>query len=170
MSMESSDFGARDYSDGMTKQSFRDSCDINKIIKKAQVAGSLSHLLKYDKAVYGEFTGVDLLTAYQQVERAQEIFNDLPSEVRAEFDQDAFKFAAFASDPRNIDRLDELLPAIAQPGDYRFPKPGDPPPVAPEKPSATSSAAEQPAVAGGPTSSAGEEPAPSDGASASSST
>lgn len=114
----------KDYSDGMTKQSFKDSTDINKIIAKSQVSDGLSHAMKYDKAQYGEFTGVDLLGAFQQIERAEKIFSDLPSEVRREFDQDAFKFAAFASDPANINRLETLLPAIAKPGRY-FPKPGD---------------------------------------------
>ena len=105
-----------------TKQAFKDSADINKILQKAQTAGGLSHALKYDKAVYGEFTGVDLLGAYQQLERAQQIFDDLPSEVRKEFDHSAIKFAGYASDPANIDRLAELLPAIAKPGAY-FPNP-----------------------------------------------
>lgn len=128
MSHEASDFGPiTDYGESMTKQSFKDSCDINKIIKKAQVSGGLSHALKYDSAVYGEFTGVDLLGAYEQVQRAQTIFDDLPSEVRREFDNDAFKFAAYASDPANVERLPELLPAIAEPGDMRWPAPGDEP-------------------------------------------
>ncbi len=121
---------AKKYDDGRTKQSFKDSTDINKIIKKAQKAGGLAHALKYDKAVYGEFTNVDLLGAYAQCNRAIGIFADLPAEVRSEFDQDAFKFAGFASDPANIDRLVKLLPAIAEPGDYAFPKAGaDQPPV-----------------------------------------
>ena len=106
----------KDYSDGMTKQSYADSTDINKILKKAQREGSISHLQKYDKAVYGEFTGVDLLGAYEQAGRAQAIFDDLPSEIRREFNNDAFKFAGFASDPANIDKLDKIFPALAEPG------------------------------------------------------
>ena len=106
------------YDDGRTKQSFKDSTDINKMLAKAQREGSIAHLNKYPSAVYGEFTGVDLLGAFQQVERAQAIFADLPSEVRKEFAGDAFKFAAYASDPANIDRLEELIPAIAKPGRY----------------------------------------------------
>lgn len=110
------------YDDGRTKQSFKDSCDINKILKIAQKSGTISHLLKYDEQVYGEFTGVDLLGAYAQVSRAQEIFSDLPSEIRREFGNDALKFAGFASDPSNIDRLAKLFPALAEPGRY-FPNP-----------------------------------------------
>ena len=112
----------RSYDDGRTKQSFKDSTDINKILKKAQKAGSLAHLQKYDKAVYGEFENYDLLEAMQKVDRANEIFNDLPAEIRSEFKHDALAFAKFASDPSNNDRLQELLPAIAEPGQF-FPNP-----------------------------------------------
>ncbi len=122
------------YKDGRTKQSFKDSTDINKIVAKAQVAGGLAHALKYPAPVYGEFTGVDLLSAFEQISRARVIFNDLPAEVRSEFDQDAFKFAGFASDPANIDRLQELIPALAKPGEYVFVKAGDEPAAAPVAP------------------------------------
>lgn len=112
----------KDYSDGMTKQSFKDQCDINNILKKAQRTGSLAHVQKYPTAVYAEFDGVDLLGAFERAERAKQIFADLPSEVRSEFDQDPFAFVKFAADPENIGRLAELLPAIAEPGRY-FPNP-----------------------------------------------
>ena len=78
MSMKSSDFSERVYDDGRTKQAFKDSTDINKIIAKAQKAGTLAHLQKYDKAVYGEFENYDLLEAYNKLNRANEIFADLP--------------------------------------------------------------------------------------------
>lgn len=107
-----------EFDDGRTKQSFADSCDINKILKKAQKAGGLSHVLKYPEAVYGEFEGYDLLEAYGKLNRAQEIFNDLPSEVRREFEGDALRFAAYASNPENNKRLKELIPAIAEPGNF----------------------------------------------------
>lgn len=112
-----------EYNDGRTKQSFKDQCDINKILKKAQKAGSLAHVQKYEKAVYGEFNGeFDLLTAQNQIIRANEIFQDLPSEVRREFGNDALKFVQFAGDPANNEKLEELLPALAEPGAY-FPNP-----------------------------------------------
>jgi hypothetical protein len=52
------------YEDGLTKQAFKDSCDINKLLKKASKQGSLAHLIKHPEGVYGEFDGeFDLLTA-----------------------------------------------------------------------------------------------------------
>lgn len=109
--------------DDRAVQSFKDQCDINKMLKKAQTAGSLSHLMKYPEATYGEFDGeFDLLTAKARIQRANDIFADLPSEMRAEFNNDALSFVRFAGDPANNDRLRELFPAIAAPGSY-FPNP-----------------------------------------------
>ena len=105
-----------------TKQAFKDTTDVNKILDRAQKAGSLAHVQKYDSAEYGEFEGYDLLEAHRRVTKAQQIFNDLPSEIRSEFGGDAFKFAEYASNPENINRLPELLPAIAKP-DRFFPNP-----------------------------------------------
>ena len=122
MSMESSDFGDRDYSDGRTKQSFKDSCDINRIVRRAAKAGTLSHLQKYPEPVYGEFDGTDLLEAHGRIQRARKIFDDLPSEVKREFNQDAFAFVEFAGNPENNHRLKEILPALARPGDF-YPNP-----------------------------------------------
>lgn len=106
-----------------TKQAFKDECDINQILKRAQREGSLSHVQKYPKAVYGEFDGeFDLLTATGKIARAEEIFRDLPSEIRSEFGNNALAFVKFAGDPANNSKLVELLPALAEPGRY-FPNP-----------------------------------------------
>ena len=106
------------YSDGMTKQAFKDQTDINKILQRAQKTGTISHLAKYGP-VYGDFTDIDdLLTAHQRLARAQEIFSELPSEVRREFDQDPAGFFNFVNDPANRERLKEVLPEIAKAGGY----------------------------------------------------
>lgn len=150
--------GKKKYDDGRTKQAFADSTDINKLLKKAMIGGSISHLIKYPELTYGEFDGdFDLLTAHAKIDRANEIFNELPSEVRKEFGNDALAFVTYAANPDNNARLAELLPAIAEPGAY-FPNPvqrggvgagaatappaevpADPPPAAPESPPAAGS-------------------------------
>ena len=112
-----------EYKDGRTKQSFKDQCDINKILKKAAVKGGLSHVQKYPEAIYGEFDqDVDLLTARNRIAQADKIFMDLPAEVRREFNNDALAFIQYAGHPDNAGKLTELIPEIAQPGDY-FPNP-----------------------------------------------
>lgn len=108
------------YDDGRTKQAFKDSCDINKILKKHAKAGTLSHLTEYG-GQYGDFSGFDFFEAQNTLARAREIFDALPSEVRKDFGNQPANFFEFANDPANVDRLDELLPQVAEPGSY-FPR------------------------------------------------
>lgn len=115
--------GIKDWGPGMTKQAFKDQCDINKMLSKAQREGSLAHLQKYPAPVYGEFDGeFTLQDAVGQIDKANVIFDALPSEIRREFDNNAMSFVSFAADPANNGRLRELLPALAKPGNY-FPNP-----------------------------------------------
>ena len=112
----------KDYSDGRTKQSFKDSTDINKILKKAQKVGSLSHLQKHG-AFYGDFANApkDLFEARELLARGEQIFAELPSEVRKEFGNDPLNYYQFVNDPKNAGDLERVLPAIAEPGKY-FPQ------------------------------------------------
>ena len=100
----------------MTKQSFKDSTDINKLLDRAAKGESLAHLQKHG-AMYGDFTDIpDLLTAQSRLQAGQAIFQDLPAEVRKEFDQDMGKFFTWVNDPANKDSLAEKIPALAQRG------------------------------------------------------
>lgn len=109
-------FNSDFYPDGRTKQAFKDQTDINKILKKAQRLGSLSHLVKHG-AHYGDYSDVpSLLEAHERIRAGQRVFEDLPSEVKREFNNDQFKFFAFVNDPANADRLRTVLPALAAPG------------------------------------------------------
>ena len=111
--------GDKDYSDGRTKQSFKDETDINKILRKAQKAGTLSHLQRHG-AVYADFSDVpDLLTAHNRIKQGQEMFSELPSEVKKEFGNDMFAFFEYVNDPANAGNLAEKLPELAQPGRQR---------------------------------------------------
>lgn len=113
-----------EYKDGMTKQSFKDSTDINKILDKARKGHAISHVNRFG-AEYGDFTDMpDLLTAHERLKRAQEIFDELPAEVKREFGQDPQSFFAFANDPKNSAKLAEVLPQITETGNYKFPGKG----------------------------------------------
>lgn len=104
------------YDDGQTKQSFRDSTNINKILARAAKGDTISHLAKYG-AVYGDFSEIDdLLSARSKLDRGMQIFKELPGEIRKEFDQDPGKFFRFVNDPGNAEKLGEVLPHLAQPG------------------------------------------------------
>lgn len=101
---------------GMTKQSFKDSTDINKILARAARGESISHLQRHG-AVYADFSDIaDLMHAYDRLEKGKQIFAELPAEVRKEFNQSPFEFFTFVNDPENRDQLDRVLPDLARPG------------------------------------------------------
>lgn len=108
-----------DYSkDGRTKQTFKAETDINTILKRFSSKGVISHLAKF-KPQYGDFGGsYDFAESLDKLNKGQGIFDALPSEVRREFDQDPGKFFDYVNDPGNSERLDELMPEIAERGDY----------------------------------------------------
>lgn len=116
---ENGEFYFPDYErPGRTKQSFKDSTDINRILRKAQKTGTISHLNRFG-GEYGDYTDMpDLLTAQNRLARAKEIFDNLPSEVKRDFNQNPAEFFAFVNDPANVDRLEEILPQVAESGDY----------------------------------------------------
>lgn len=103
------------YDDGRTKQAFKEDTEINTMLRRHQVAGTMSHLEAYG-GEYGDFAGVDLLTAHQNINRGRQIFDALPSEVRKEFRNNPSEFFSYVNDPENVDRIAELLPVIAEPG------------------------------------------------------
>lgn len=113
---ENGEFLVRDYSDGRTKQSFKDDTDINKLLERSAKGDSLSHLAKHG-AIYADFTDIDdLMTAHARLTRGIAIFNELPGEVRREFNQSPQAFFKYVNDPDNVDRLSEVLPGLAKRG------------------------------------------------------
>lgn len=107
---------AEHYKDGRTKQAFKDETDINKILARAAKGNTISHLAKHG-AMYGDFSDIDdLLTAHQRLAKGQEIFDALPGEVKREFGNNVGRFFNFVNDPANIERLPEILPGLAAPG------------------------------------------------------
>lgn len=117
---------ASDYKDGRTKQSFKDETDINIIMKRAQKSGTISHLNKY-QPLYGDFSEFDFFAAQLKLAEGREIFDALPPELRNEFNQEPAAFFDYVNDPANKDRLDKLLPALAEPGRQNIAVGGDPP-------------------------------------------
>ena len=105
--------------ESITKQSFKDQCDINRVLDRARTGAGLSHLANYG-GMYGDFSSWDERTyedMQAQLANAVTIFNDLPAELRSvEFQNNPGKFFAFVNDPANADRLEELFPVLSQPG------------------------------------------------------
>lgn len=120
------------YEDGRTKQAFKDECDIHKIIARASKVGTLSHLERHG-AFYADFSGFDFTEAQLTLARGKTIFEQLPAEVRREFKHDPAQFFEFVNAPENVDRLHEVLPALARPG-TQLPTVNAGKPVSPAKP------------------------------------
>ncbi len=136
----------RKYSQhGRTKQSQKNQCDINKLLEKAARSGSLSHLDKFE-ARYGDFSDFDFTEHAIKMAEGQTIFENLPGEVKREFDQSPDKFFKFVTDPQNAEKLPELLPAIANRGEY-FPPIGIIQTRAPDAPETPTTGATPPQAA-----------------------
>lgn len=95
------------FLDGVTKQSFKDECDINSIVKKALKSGLLPD--GNVNPIYGDFSDVkDYQEGLNVVLRAEAQFNALPAHVRNKFQNDPAKFLEFANNPENGREMVEL--------------------------------------------------------------
>lgn len=92
---------------GRTKQSFKAECDINQILARFLKTGVLDFVQK-NKPRYGDVTGLDYQSAVLKVAGAKTMFNELPSQLRARFDNDPGTFLSFIEDERNLDEAVEL--------------------------------------------------------------
>jgi len=92
----------------MTKQSFRDACDINKILPAAIKTGLLTHVNAAQGSVRDLSEAVDYKTGLDLINKAQEAFMELPAPVRREYDNDPGKLLEAVDDPDQQDRLVEL--------------------------------------------------------------
>ncbi|AXL15307.1 internal scaffolding protein [Microviridae sp.] len=91
----------------MTKQSFKDECNINKIMDKFQKTGAINHYASHEPT-YGDATPGDLLNAQLIISNANSMFEELPSSIRKKFDNDPAKFLEFVQDERNQEEMIEL--------------------------------------------------------------
>lgn len=97
----------------LTRQEFRDECDINEIMRRYQRDGVVSHVTTREP-MYQDFTQYpDLQESMNYIRDAEMAFLSLPSAVRREFDNDPVKFVQFAAEPKNGERLVEL--GLAEP-------------------------------------------------------
>lgn len=90
----------------MCQQHFKEECDINNILKKFTLTGLLPNV---GPGVYADITeDVDYRTALETIMNADEMFSQLPSTIRKEFDNDPAKYLDFVHNPANLERGIEL--------------------------------------------------------------
>ncbi len=121
-----------EYTDGRTKQSFKNETDVNAIIEKHTRMGTLSHLEQWG-GNYGDWGDFNFQDAQNQIASANSMFEQLPSGVRNQFNNSPEQFLKFVNDPDNKDELAKKLPELAAPGHMPLPQNKDkidPEPVA----------------------------------------
>lgn len=88
-------------SPSLTKQSFKEECDINNILKRWRKTGELTHLATRQPS-YGDFTNADdYLSATLKVHAAQADFDSLSARIRERMKNDPAELLAFLADPAN---------------------------------------------------------------------
>lgn len=89
-------------------QSFKEECDINRIMKRFETTGVLPEMIKTNPR-YGDFSNVpDFQQSMDIVNKAVEQFESLSSRVRRRFNNDPQEFLAFATDPSNMEEMVQL--------------------------------------------------------------
>jgi len=87
----------------MTKQSFREECDINRIVAKSVQDGFLDSL-RTSEPLYADVSAVpDYQSALNTVIAARDRFMEMPAEVRERFANDPGRMVDFISRPENVE-------------------------------------------------------------------
>lgn len=107
------DVGTKDYSeihnpkDALTEQSHQNSCDINLILAQFMETGIMPNM-KNNNPQYADVSGIDFQDIQNQLANAKTLFEELPDHVKAQFDNEPFKFLAFAENPENNQALVDM--------------------------------------------------------------
>lgn len=90
-----------------TKQNHAKQCDINNIMKRYHKTGLLEHSRKHSPE-YGFATSEDFNTSMNIITKANEMFEDLPSDIRTRFQNDPGQFLDFVDDENNAQEMFDL--------------------------------------------------------------
>lgn len=90
-----------------TKQSFKDECDINRIMARYAATGTLDFVNRRE-AQFLDVSDIDFQNAMQIVTQSREAFMTLPSIVRDRFNNDPAQLLGFLSDESNREEAVKL--------------------------------------------------------------
>lgn len=96
----------------LARQDMKEESDINNIMARYKKTGLVDHVMRHE-GQYGEFAAIDYHEAMNAVIEAQDMFQTVPSEIRAKFNNDPGAFLAYVTSPDNEEGMRELglLPA-----------------------------------------------------------
>jgi len=100
-------YAMTEFSPSITKQEFADESDINTIMARYQVTGTVPQNPDRQPFYVDAVDIPDYMEAQNILIGARDSFAALPAKVRREFDNDPAQFVAFANDPANADKLAE---------------------------------------------------------------
>ncbi len=89
------------------QQQFKEDCDINTIMKRYNKTGLIDHVAQHQPE-YGFATPQQYHQSMNIIAQAESMFNDLPSGLRNEFQNNPQAFLEFVQDPKNAERAKEL--------------------------------------------------------------
>lgn len=92
---------------GLTEQAHKQECDMNYILADYHRTGLLKHAARY-KGEYDDFSEADFQTAMYVVTEAQQMFDQLPANMRKRFDNEPGKFLAFVGNSENEAEMRKL--------------------------------------------------------------
>lgn len=101
--------------ESLTRQEFKQECDINTIIDQFGIGENPIEQQKWIENIDIVDATSDYQTALNQLIEAQDQFMSLPARVRSRFDNDPAKFVDFVSDSSNVDEMVSLGLAIIRP-------------------------------------------------------
>lgn len=115
-----------------TKQSFKEDCDINAIVRKCSKGKMLTHVAK-SPPQFGDFTtgGLDFRDSLHAVQEAQAAFMELPASIRAAHENDPAKLMEWLDDPANQKQAEEK--GLISPPHSKGEEPEAPPANPPEE-------------------------------------
>lgn len=93
--------------ESLTKQEFKDECDINVLMSRYMATGELPNLNEREPQ-YLDTTGHDYQVAMNLISGANSLFHEMPSKIRNRFANDPAAFLDFCSDEKNREEMASL--------------------------------------------------------------
>lgn len=96
-----------DTGKGLTEQAHKNETDMNYILRDYTKTGYIKHAKEHE-GKYDDISVQDFQEAMFTVTAAQNLFNDLPAEIKKEFGQDPAQFLEFVQNPDNEGYMNSL--------------------------------------------------------------
>jgi len=113
------------------EQSHKDEVNINNIVKRAGGMELIAKVNALTQFEYDDVTGNDFQESMNAIIKARDTFDQVPSEIRKQFDNDPAKFMDFVHNPDNSDALIEMglkkAPEVISPIEVVVTNPETPP-------------------------------------------